>query len=207
MIPGIMGVTAYDFNGQYNLFTPYKLEQYLTCLIDVLNLGVGGLVLGKLFKNDIVIKEPTPIPKMRMLLSSLIGAVVLPVLMFAVHYMAEGVFPIGLDIPEDAKEWYYIALNAPLVLTGGFLPLFYHCVKDALSGSRIVKSIKFFVVFFVCYWFMNIGFLINFGLSLHYVLFILAISIPTLLLVILLNGIIIEKNTEEMRFCAEEKSQ
>jgi hypothetical protein len=207
MIPGIMGVTAYDFEGQFNMLTLYKIEQYLTCLIDVMNLGVGGLMLAKLFKDDIVFNESAGIPKMRLVFSSLISAVVLPLLMLAFHSLGEQLIPLGLDIPQNAKQWYYIALISPLVFTGGFLPLFYHSVKEAMIGSSAARSFKFFLVFFVCYWFMNVGFLINFALPAQYLVFLLTIAIPSLLLTIMLNGIILEKGLEEMRNFAEEETR
>lgn len=198
LIPGIFGMIAFDFEGKFNLFTPYKVEQYFIVLVDTVNLFIGGYVLAKLFKGNIAIAKPAEIPRSGIMISSLLGAILFPLLMLAVHVLAEGFIPVGLEIPVNAKQWYYIALNAPFILTGGILPLFYQSVIAALPGSWTRKSISFFLVFYCCYWLTNIGFMINFGFSLHYIIFLLGISIPSLLLIIMLNGFIIEKISKEM---------
>lgn len=193
LVPGVIGMIAFDYDGLWNLLTPYKMEQYFIAVVDVVNFMIGGLVLAKLFKDDIQFSASIDFPKTAIVISGFIGTFLFPLLMFVFHGLAEMVIPLGLNIPGYARNWYYIGLLSPLILTGGLLPWFYHVVKESFHGSWLTKSIRFFLVFFICYWFMNFSFLVPFGFSVQTVLFYLIISVPSLLTVMILNGLILEK--------------
>ena len=205
LIPGVLGMIAFDFEGGYDLFTSYKIEQFFILLVDAVNLFIGGLVMTKFFKDDMVFPRSAERPQKGILISCLIGAVLFPLLMLVVHMMAEGIFPLGLEIPVNAKLWYYKALIFPFILTGGFLPWFYQSVKDVFPGKWARKSFNFFLVFYCGYWVINVGFMLNFGFSLHYVLFLLGISILSLLLITMLNGFVIDKISKEGQPDAKDK--
>lgn len=193
MIPGDTGVIAFDFSGGFNLLTPPKIEDYVICMVDVLNLIIGGLIVSRMFKPDIQIRRSTPVPKLKVLVSGISGAVLFPLMMLALHLLAERILPLGIQIPESAKTWYYTALIAPSVLTGLFLPLYYATVKETFRGRWPAKAFRFFLVIYLCYWTINNLFLLPFGYSLETVLFYLLISLPSLLAIIFLSGYIIEK--------------
>jgi hypothetical protein len=193
LVPGAVGMIAFDYDGLFNLLTPYKIESYFIAFVDVVNFIVGGSVLAKLFRNDIYNIDSNNYPKKKIVISGFIGGLLFPLLMFALHILAERMMPLGLNIPANAREWYYIGLISPYILTGGLLPCFYFSVKETFIGSWINKVVQFFAVFFMGYWFMNFNFLIPFGYSVQTVLFYFAISIPSLFTVMILNGIIFRK--------------
>lgn len=190
LIPGALGIIAFDFDGGFNLLTSAKIEAYAICLVDVINLGIGGLVLAKIFKDDIRIRQPVMLHKPGFLVSSLISAVLFPILMLAMHLLAEKLLPLGINIPKTARLWYYTGIMLPYILTGGFLPVYYHNVKDTFPGRWITKSLRFFLMIYLGYWLINILFLLPFGYSLQTAIFYLVMSIPSLLVIIMLNGYI-----------------
>ncbi|WP_371805216.1 hypothetical protein [Candidatus Lokiarchaeum ossiferum] len=193
LIPGVLGMTAFDHTGLFNLWTPYKLEQYFVCFVDVVNLLIGGVILAKFFKADIVINEPSKTPKRPIIITSLIGFILLPLLFLIFHFLGEFLLLFDYVVPSGAETWYYLALISPFALTGGLLPLYYYKVKESFSGNWKNQSISFFILIFLGYYIMNFSFILAFGYSLQTVIFYLIISIPALLPCILINGFIIEK--------------
>lgn len=192
LVPGILGMTAFDFEGGFDLLTSRKFEEYTIAIIDVINFLFGGLLLARLFRNDTVARESRRMPKGK-LLGLLLGCTVFPLLMLTLFVTVQGMMSIGLDIPPKATSWFYTGFFAPLAITGAMLSVFYYHVKDTFSGSWLKKSLRFFLTFFICYWFMNISFMLVFGYQLLFIAILLLISIPPLLLITLLNGYI-QKN-------------
>ncbi len=190
LFPGVLGMVAFDHEGLYNLFTPYKIETYIMYFIDIVNFLINGVILSILFKKDIVITEMIAPPRKKAVVSGVIGFFLFPALMFTFHVLFEQLQLFDYSIPNGAETWYYIGLMAPLSLAGALLPLFYYYIKDMFDGSWLKKSVCFAIVFFALYWIIVMSFILIFGYSIQLVLFYLLISIPSLLLCNIITGFI-----------------
>lgn len=190
LIPGALGMIAFDIDGGFHLLTSAKIEAYAICVVDVVNLSIGGLVLAKLFKDDIKIRRPVVYPKTGLLISSFVSAVLFPLMMLTMHFLVEKIMPLGIDIPDTTRTWYYIGLILPFILSCVFLPVYYQNVKDAFPGSPLTKLLRFFMIIYFCYWLINVLFLLPFGYSLQTVIFYLVMSILPIFVIILVSGYI-----------------
>jgi hypothetical protein len=198
LIPGGLGLNAFDFKGLFDLFTPFKIENYLIAAVDTTNMFFGGFVLSRLFKKDIELTEHSRFPKSGVLLSGILGAVLLPLLMFSFHILLEKILSIGLDFPDGVRGWYFIGLLVPNTLAGGFLPLFYVCIADVFPDCGWVRrSWFFFLTVLICYEVINVAFILPFGYSLQTVIFLFLFIMLSLLIIIMLNGFLLRKHVME----------
>ncbi len=131
----IIGIIGLDFEGKFNLMTPYKIEAYLITVVDLINFIISGMVLGVIADKKEIKSNQAKFNKKRLMIASAAGLIAYPAINFLISILIEPAISLILDIPKDAVTWFYVGFFIPLAVNGAVIPLFYCLTKEAFTGS------------------------------------------------------------------------
>lgn len=128
LLPGIIGVIAFDFKGGTYLFSPEKINDYAITLSDTITFILGGISLGFFIKD----KDSSSPYKftLKLLFSCIIGAVVYPLVQLLINLMVVQFIDYGYTVPNEMKLFHFASLYGTLILTGSLLPVLFSVAKE-----------------------------------------------------------------------------
>ena len=177
----ILGIIGLDFEGKFDLLTPYKIEAYLITVVDLINFIITGMVLGVIADRKEIILNQVGFNKKGLVIASAAGLIAYPVMNFLISILIEPIISLVFDIPKDAVTWLYAGIFVPLAVNGAVIPLFYCLTKEAFTGSWMRKSLRFSLIYYFGYLVILSLFGLPFGFSLQAIVhFLIIIVVPTL---------------------------
>jgi hypothetical protein len=177
----ILGVIALDFEGKFNLLTPYKIEAYFITIIDIVNFIITGMALGVIAEKKGFEFKKANFNRKGLAIASMIGLIAFPALSYLISVIIDPFIPIGINFPDrDAELLFYTGTFIPFAVNGAVIPLFYCLTKDAFTGAWKEKSTKFFLLYYFGFLVIGSLFALPFGFSLQSVIhFLMILIIPT----------------------------
>lgn len=172
----LIGMIGFDFEGGFNLLTPYKIDSYAISIVDFINLGFAGIVLG--WRSGPGTVSQRAVTEVRSVWpAAWIGTAAFPVLAYLASLLYTALLPTGLNVPRESQTWYFVGAFLPLLVSGASMPFLYTLVKDRFGSSGTTRVLSFSAMLLVYYWLMPIVFLMPFGYSLETVIYFIAIII------------------------------
>lgn len=114
----LIGVIGFDFQGKYNLFTLYKIENYAIALADFINFTLAGTVLGLTSNKTTFSPSLKQMSGKKLMTASAAGFFVFPGLSAGLLKLVSFIIPLKLKIPSDRETWFYMGIFIPLTVTG-----------------------------------------------------------------------------------------
>jgi len=175
-----VSIIALDFNGKFDLLTPYKIKAYVVTVFDLINFIIAGMVLGVIADKKEIKSNRARFDKKRLVVASAIGFIAYPAMNFLITILTDPIISIVLNIPKDAVPWFYTGVFIPLAVNGAVIPLFYCLTKEVCAGSWMRKSLKFFLLYYFGYIVIFVIFGIPFGFKLQALInFLIILVVPT----------------------------
>ncbi len=185
----ILGIVGTDFEGKFDLLTPYKIEAYLVTITDIINYTITGIVLGVIAEKKGFETKKADFNRNGLVFASIIGLIVFPAISFIISIVIDPLIPIGFNFPDrDAEILFYAGIFIPLAVNGAAIPLFYCLIKNAFTGGWIRKSMQFFLLYYFGFLVIGSLFALPFGFSMQSVIHFLIILIIPLYLVVGLSA-------------------
>jgi hypothetical protein len=163
-LPGLLGVAAFDFQGGTNLLSAVKMEDYVIALTDFINFLIGGTLIGFfLDKKDYPVV--TLVKNKNFIVAASVTFVLYPFSNFGLHLLINRFFPYDYQIPDNMVIFHYLTLYGLMFITGLLFPVSYQLAAKLFVLLNVNTPLVFTLFFFLCFWFMNIAFLLPFGFS------------------------------------------
>ncbi|HVN97565.1 MAG TPA: hypothetical protein VMT62_14140 [Syntrophorhabdaceae bacterium] len=179
----ILDIIGLDFEGKFDLLTPYKIEAYLITAADLINFIITGMVLGVVADRREIKSNQMRFNKKGLAIASVAGLILYPATNLLISVLVDPVVSLVSDIPGNAVRWFYAGFFVPLAVNGAVIPLFYCLTKDAFTGGWVQRPLQFFLVYYFGYLVILSFFGLPFGFSLQAVLhFLIIIIVPTFLI-------------------------
>jgi len=164
-ISGFVNMFAVDFDGLWDPLSSAKIDIYGMALVDILNLMLGGMVLGLMSRQE-GRKAPVEISYTANFAARIAAAVIaLPLLCAGLFWLVSGAVPSGYDLSGGRTPGFYLYLFGPCALTGAGAAIFHDALRSGGAGSIIGESLKIFLFVFIAYWATNTVFVLFFGFT------------------------------------------
>jgi hypothetical protein len=188
-ISGFINMFAIDFDGLWDMLSPAKINIYWMAAIDILNLAIGGLVLGLITRKD---GQGTPVKavfSVNLAARIALAALALPLLCAGIFRIVAAALPSGYDLSGERTPAFYLFLFAPYALTGAGVALSHAALRSG-EGGILSEPLKICLFVFIMYWVTNTVFVLFFGFTWQVVVdFLVAGAISLFLSIVALEKI------------------
>jgi hypothetical protein len=151
--PNIVNFIAFDPSHSMDLFSPFKIEQYVTAGNDLINFLINGLILGFVtIRMEGARAESGTTAPLRYG-PSIAGMVSLPAIGFLIWILFTPVFQVGYLIPAGHEVWFHLIFWIPLSIACGIsIPILYQYYAPMFLGNWIINAFLFACIHFLMYW-------------------------------------------------------
>jgi hypothetical protein len=164
-IGGFLGVCALDFDGGWNPWTRFKVENYAIALSDILNFSLWGLILGLATRKEGTRETAAPVSATGVRMRIAVAAILFPVICAGSFFLLSLALPTGYDLSGPRWAPFYAYLFGSLLVSGAGTGLFHQVLRPSPSKGVVRDSLKVSLFLFFLYWSINIVFGLAFGFT------------------------------------------